>query len=320
MERIVSADPHAIERAARHLREGRLVAFPTETVYGLGANALDADAVARIFAAKGRPATNPLIVHIADVAALDQIARPNEDALRLAQIFWPGPLTIVLPKQPGVPDIVTAGGDTVAVRIPRHPVALALLRAVGLPIAAPSANRSESISPTRAEHVARSLGADVAMILDGGPCDVGLESTVLDLSGDSPAILRPGMVSAEEIAAVLGFPIALGQTASGAVAKSPGQMLRHYAPTSPLRLSKNVWADIPPIGRISVLAYAPPPEPLPPHVRTLFLSDESNSYASNLYSSLHLLDAERPDLILVQAPPETDAWTAVRDRLQRAAA
>ncbi|MCW3058422.1 MAG: ywlC [Capsulimonas sp.] len=320
MERIVSADPLTIERAARWIREGRLVAFPTETVYGLGANALDADAVARIFTAKGRPATNPLIVHIADIDTLDRIAQPTEDARRLAQAFWPGPLTLVLPKMPGVPDIVTAGGETVAVRIPSHPIALALLRAAGVPIAAPSANRSESISPTRAEHVARSLGPELEMILDGGPCDVGLESTVLDLTCDPPAILRPGMVSAEEIAAVLGKRVATGHRDGDGVAKSPGQMLRHYAPSSPLRLSENIWCEIPETGRVSILAYTLPPDSIRPGTHIHFLPKLPNPYAANLYSALHALDADHPDLILVQQVPDTEEWTAVRDRLRRASA
>src|SRR5919202_2722131 len=209
-------EPEPIARAAAVLKQGGLVAFPTETVYGLGANALDAAAVARIFAAKGRPAYNPLITHVADVAGARRLARHwPESAERLAAAFWPGPLTVVVPKRPEVPDAVTAGLDSVAVRVPAHPVALALLREAALPVAAPSANRSTQLSPTTARHVEQALGDRVDLILDGGPTRVGIESTVVDLTGDVPVLLRPGLLAArdlEPVVGALGAPGARGAT------------------------------------------------------------------------------------------------------------
>ncbi len=217
-----------IEEAARRLRAGELVAFPTETVYGLGANALDADAVRRIFTAKGRPSYNPIIVHVADVnGARRVVSEWPESAARLAQRFWPGPLTLVLPRRPEVPDAVTAGLDTVAVRVPAHPVALALLRAAGIPIAAPSANPSTRVSPTTARHVAESLGDRVAMIIDGGPTSVGIESTVLDVSHDRPVLLRPGMISQADLAEVVGDIATATHAAEGKARPSPGMMEKH---------------------------------------------------------------------------------------------
>src|SRR5690348_13744143 len=200
-----SANLEAIAEAARILRAGGLVAFPTETVYGLGANALDASAVARIFAAKGRPANNPLIIHIADASDVRKVVADwPESAGRLAERFWPGPLTLVLPRCDAVPDAVTAGGPTVAVRVPAHPVAQALVRAAGVPIAAPSANRSMELSPTRAEHVLRGLDGRIDVLLDGGPTAGGIESTVLDLTATPPRLLRPGLIGVAELEAVLG--------------------------------------------------------------------------------------------------------------------
>ncbi|HEY0970121.1 MAG TPA: L-threonylcarbamoyladenylate synthase, partial [Gemmatimonadales bacterium] len=201
----VSPGPQVLAHAASVLRRGGLVAFPTETVYGLGANALDSDAVARIYAAKGRPSFNPLIVHVADATAARTLATAwPEAAERLAAAFWPGPLTMVLPKQPRVTDLVTAGLPSVALRVPAHPVALALLRAAGIPIAAPSANRYTELSPTSAAHVERGLGDRVELILDAGPTRVGIESTVVDLTGERPVMLRPGIISADALAAVVG--------------------------------------------------------------------------------------------------------------------
>src|SRR5256714_6423360 len=227
----------AIASAASVLRGGGLVAFPTETVYGLGANALDVNAVARIFAAKGRPAYNPLIVHIPDVVSARELVRDwSTQAERLAAKFWPGPLTLVMRKREIVPDVVTAGVDSVALRVPSHPVALALLCAVRLPLAAPSANRSTELSPTTAQHVARSLGGRIDLILDGGPTDVGIESTVVDLRGDRPVILRPGLIGARELEPLvreLGTP---NETHGDAPRPSPGMLDRHYAPRAPLVL------------------------------------------------------------------------------------
>src|SRR5581483_10612849 len=230
-------DETAMTRAAEALRGGGLVAFPTETVYGLGANALDAEAVARIFAAKGRPANNPLIVHVPDVAAARELVTDwPETAERLAERFWPGPLTLALPRRETIPDIVTAGGPTVAVRVPAHPVALALFRAAGVPVAAPSANRSGYLSPTRAEHVLAGLDGRIEMVLDAGPVPGGIESTVLDLTGDPPRLLRPGLVSPAELEAVIG-PIRTAEpapTGGDRPLPSPGMLSRHYAPRTPL--------------------------------------------------------------------------------------
>ncbi|MFP5503974.1 MAG: L-threonylcarbamoyladenylate synthase, partial [Candidatus Sericytochromatia bacterium] len=233
-------DPAVLAEAAALLRAGALVAFPTETVYGLGANALDPAAVAKIFEAKGRPATNPLIAHVADAAMARQVvASWPESAQKLADAFWPGPLTLVLPKRPEVPDAVTAGLGSVGVRVPAHPVALALIREAGVPVAAPSANPYMAVSPTRAEHVARGLGDKVAMILDGGPAEVGLESTVLDLTRPVPTVLRPGGLPIARLREVLGEVDLLGHLApEGDVPlPSPGLARRHYAPRARVRLA-----------------------------------------------------------------------------------
>jgi len=222
-----------IDRAARLLRAGRLVAFPTETVYGLGANARDAEAVARIYAVKRRPPTSPIIVHVASIEmAQPLVAAWPENADRLARKFWPGPLTMVLPSVADIPLIVTAGLHTVGLRMPAHPVALALIRAAGVPLAAPSANRFTELSPTTAEHVRRSLGNDVDFILDGGPCEVGIESTVLSLAEPRPVLLRPGGVSRRELEAVIG-PIGTASDPGAGSHPSPGMRARHYSPRTP---------------------------------------------------------------------------------------
>lgn len=315
---IVDIDDRSIEGAAAVIRRGGLVAFPTETVYGLGANALDPDAVARIFAAKGRPATNPLIVHVVSLDAAAEIAYVNEAARRLASAFWPGPITFVLPRRADIPDIVTAGGPTVAVRQPRHPVAQRLLEACGLPIAAPSANRSESISPTRAQHVLASLGDAVDIILDGGPTEVGLESTVVDLTVDPPRLLRPGMISAPEIANVLGIWIASAVEGHG-IARSPGLMPRHYAPQTPLRLCHDVWAARrSSTGPVAVIARTVPEGESGELVWVL--GDNPIDYAARLYDTLHTVDAAGAREILVESVPDTEPWRAIRDRLIRASA
>src|SRR5437763_8542920 len=237
MTKTLTADSAAIASAADVLRSGGLVAFPTETVYGLGANALDADAVGRIFAAKGRPAANPIIVHVADAAGVGAVVADWPDAAaRLAERFWPGPLTLVLPKRDAVPDVVTAGGPTVAVRVPAHPVAHALLRAAGVPVAAPSANRSSELSPTTAGHVLHGLGGRIDLILDAGPCPGGIESTVLDVTNDPPRLLRPGLVTPAQIEAVIG-PIQRFGEPAGSVLRSPGLLAKHYAPRAPLELA-----------------------------------------------------------------------------------
>jgi L-threonylcarbamoyladenylate synthase len=319
---VTSASTTALVRAAEVLQRGGLVAFPTETVYGLGAHALDAVAVANIFAAKGRPAQNPLIVHVADMAAAHDLVHDWPPlAQRLAERFWPGPVTLVLPRREIVPDVVTAGGTTVALRVPAHPVALALLRACKLPLAAPSANRSTQLSPTRAEHVLQGLAERIDLLLDAGPTPGGLESTVLDLTVDPPRLLRPGLLSLAEVEAVIG-PVQR-QAAPAQPLRSPGQMERHYAPRTPLETTL-----APGFARVSVLVAqglrvgwlalgnAPP---CPTGVLCLALPAEPCGYAAGLYDALHRLDAAALDRLVVDLPPSTDAWLAVHDRLRRAA-
>lgn len=270
------------------------MAFPTETVYGLGANALDEAAVRSIFEAKGRPASSPLIVHVANVEMARELSAvwPDE-AAKLAARFWPGPLTIVLPKNPRVPDIVTAGLPSVGLRMPAHPVARALLEAAQIPIAAPSANRFTQLSPTTAGHV-REAFPDV-FILDGGPCTVGIESTVISLAGPRPRILRPGMIAQGRIEEVIG-PVEIG---SGP--ESPGQHRRHYSPRTPV-----ILGPAPEQGRGARLDLASMPRD-PAH------------YAEHLYATLHALDKQGYDWIAIELPPETPEWAGVRDRLRRAA-
>ena len=321
----LAPDPAIIAQAANVLRSGGLVAFPTETVYGLGANALDPDAVERIYAAKGRPSYNPIIVHIADARDAAMIAAEwPERADQLARAFWPGPLTIVVPKKPNVPDGVTAGLATVAIRVPAHPVAHALLVAAGIPIAAPSANRSTMLSPTTAAHVAKSLGDSVDIILDGGPTNVGIESTVIDLTTSTPTLLRPGTIPAEELRRVIG-PIDVAQRVEGSVARpSPGMMDRHYAPRARL-----VLVDAPNVARtalverelghaVGVLRIG---AEIGAGVATVIarLPSTSADYASRLYETLHAMDDAGCDVIIVERVPATDEWAGVRDRLERAA-
>ncbi len=285
-----------VQTAAELLRAGRLVAFPTETVYGLGANALDETAVRRIFEAKGRPHSSPLIVHVASVTmAQDLVLEWPDHAELLARRFWPGPLTLILPKRPHVPDLVTAGLPSVGLRIPAHPLAQALLEAAQIPIAAPSANRFTELSPTTADHVRQGLGSRVDMILDGGPCTVGIESTVLSLATDIPRILRPGMISQTQIEQIIG-PVEIG-----AGAESPGQHPRHYSPRTPIILGSS-----PAEGRgVHLALNAMPADPA--------------AYAERLYRLLHDLDREHHDWISVELPPDTPEWAGVRDRLTRAA-
>jgi L-threonylcarbamoyladenylate synthase len=310
----------AIAQAARVLQAGGLVAFPTETVYGLGANALDANAVARIFAAKGRPATNPIIVHVSDIDEAKKLTSSWPAlAQELAHRFWPGPLTLVLPKASCVPDLVTAGGPTVALRMPAHPVALALLKASGLPLAAPSANRSEELSPTLAAHVVAGLGDRIDLLLDGGPTTGGLESTVLDLTCHPPRLLRPGLVSRAELEEVIGT-ISYDQSLTDEIARSPGQRRRHYAPHTPLEITSNSRRRIEELCnsglRIGWLTHDD--ENASPAVRVL-LPNDVTGYSARLYEALHELDNLGLDRIVVERPPDGDEWLAVRDRLRRAA-
>ena len=299
-----------LDRAAALIREGRLVAFPTETVYGLGANALDERAVAAIFRAKGRPSTSPVIVHVDSPAmARGLVAEWPAAAEALTARFWPGPLTLVLPKLPAIPDIVTAGLGTVGLRMPAHPVALALIRAAGVPIAAPSANRFTGISPTRAEHVRQSLGDAVDLVLDGGPTDVGLESTVLSLAGE-PELLRPGMVSHEAIEAVIG-PVRAAHGVEQGAHRAPGMHPRHYSPRTPV-VVVSPGAALPP-GAGAWLWISQPR----PGAKSVRMAADARGYASALYSILHSLDAESLDWIAVERPPEGGEWEAVHDRLRR---
>jgi L-threonylcarbamoyladenylate synthase len=307
--------PEQIQAAADLIRGGRLVAFPTETVYGLGANALDPAAVARIYEAKGRPAVSPLIVHVDSIEmARELVAEWPAAAETLARRYWPGPLTLVLAKQPCVPDIVTAGLGTVGIRVPAHPVALALIRAAGVPIAAPSANRFSGLSPTTAGHVRDSLGGAVDLILDGGPTDVGIESTVLSLAGRRPVLLRPGMVSQAEIEDLVG-PVEVAAGGGPGPHASPGMHRKHYSPATRLHLVEG--GAVPGQGRGAYLGVCS--EPAGPVARLVRMPPDATAYAAALYETLHRLDREGLDWIAVERPPEGPEWAAILDRLERAA-
>jgi L-threonylcarbamoyladenylate synthase len=304
----IKPDPEIIERAAAHIREGKLVAFPTETVYGLGANALDARAVERIFRVKGRPSTSPLIVHVESrEAAPAVVAKWPREAEKLASEFWPGPLTLVLPKRDCIPDIVTAGLPSVGVRVPANAFALALLVHAGVPIAAPSANHFTELSPTTAEHVRASLGNAVDLIVDGGPTQIGIESTVLALAGARPTLLRPGMISSEQIEQVIGT-IEIAQAPSDGAHASPGMHPRHYSPRTPM------MRHLPASGRGVYLWHTHPAE----SARSVHMPADPARYAATLYDTLHRLDDEGLDWIAVEMPPATPEWAGIIDRLTRA--
>jgi L-threonylcarbamoyladenylate synthase len=307
--------PSEIQQAAALLREGKLVAFPTETVYGLGANALDPAAVARIFEAKGRPMTSPIIVHVSSTEmARTVVSEWPESAELLTQRFWPGALTLVLKKQPSIPALVTAGLNTVGVRVPANPIALALIEAAQVPIAAPSANRFTQLSPTTAQHVREGLGDRVAHVLDGGPCTVGIESTVLSLADPAPLLLRPGGISREQIEDVIG-PIAQQSEPTEEAHLSPGMHPRHYSPRTHLLLVFN--GQLPHQGRGAYLQLQCAPVG---HVEAVVLMPATaGAYAAQLYRTLHEIDARGLDWIAVDIPPDTPEWEAVRDRLKRAA-
>lgn len=302
-------DPTLIARAAVVLRAGGLVAFPTETVYGLGANALDPAAVEGVFLAKGRPATNPVIVHVADAVEAKSVAADwPANATALAERFWPGPLTLVLRRQPIVPDVVTAGGPTVAVRCPAHPVARALIRAVGVPVAAPSANRSTELSPTRAEHVLKGLDGRISLILDAGPCSGGIESTVVDVTDKRVRVLRPGLVTVPMLESVVGFVQGNLSGEPPGPARSPGYMTRHYSPRTPITVIAAGSTQIPSSERVAVL-----------RADGRSLPTDPSGYAAKLYTRLHELDDAGFDRILIEIPPDTPEWAGVRDRIIRAA-
>ena len=325
-------DPAIIASAARILRSGGLVAFPTETVYGLGANALDASAVAKIFEAKARPAWNPVIAHVASANDARALTTHWPDAATvLASAFWPGPLTLVLPKSDVVQDIVSAGLPAVAIRVPSHPVAQALLAQCGCPIAAPSANRFTELSPTTAAHVRQSLGTRVDMILDGGPSDVGIESTVVDLTSNTPVLLRPGIITRTSIADALSRAGLSPHVRSAADVRdatprvSPGMVERHYAPRADVWLFERAELDQlshglaqEHAGRAAVLTLDWS-TPLPAGARAIPMPNDPLAYARALYATLHQLDAEGVTIVAIEKPPDTDAWTGIRDRLSRAA-
>jgi len=308
----------AIREAAEILRRGGLVAFPTETVYGLGADASNPAAVARIYAVKGRPPNHPVIVHIGDVGQMARWTREvPEPAARLAARFWPGPLTLVLRRASGVGDYLTGGQESVGLRIPGHPVALELLREFGGGIAAPSANRFGRISPTCAEHVRRDLGADVDLILDGGACEIGIESTIVDVSRGKPVVLRPGRISEDDITRALGFPPA---TPDPGAPRAPGTLQSHYAPRKPLRLVASREWDLRVRGKSTgrgVMAFRPRPAG---DASAIWIEApvDPGRYGHDLYANLRALDSSARDEILVEEPPASAEWTAIRDRLNRA--
>jgi L-threonylcarbamoyladenylate synthase len=310
--------------AVAALRAGRLVAFPTETVYGLGADATNADAVAKIFAAKGRPSTNPLIVHVSDLDTAKRYAAEwNDAAQTLGAVWWPGPLTIVLRKNPAIVHAATAGRDTVALRVPDHPVALDLLREFGGPVAAPSANKSNHVSPTTAAHVRDELGDAVDVVLDGGPCSVGIESTVVDLTGERPVILRPGGVPRRKVEAIVG-PVELFTSAVDATepAASPGQHARHYAPRTPaVRFETPQRGLIRPNaadGAANGLMVVSPMVVLKKWGPIVAMPNSPEMYATNFYAVLRELDAMGLREIFIELPPARPEWEAVRDRIIRA--
>jgi L-threonylcarbamoyladenylate synthase len=315
--RIAPANAEWIAEAGHLIRSGALVAFPTETVYGLGADATNGEAVARVFDAKGRPAFNPLIVHVLDLEAAEAIGLFSPMARGLAQAFWPGPLTLVVPRrdEAGVSDLVSAGLPTIALRAPDHPVARALLSAAQRPIAAPSANRSGHVSATRAEHVSADLGDKAAVILDGGPATRGLESTVLSLAGETPVLLRPGAIPAEAIEKVVGGALARLPPENGGVPTSPGQLQSHYAPRARLRLNASTWQPDDAVLSFGTVA-------LHPARAMINLSPSSDlvEAAANLFAALRELDASGAETIAVTPISAHGLGEAINDRLERAAA
>ena len=311
---ILAPVPASIAAAVAALKDGRLVAFPTETVYGLGADATDDRAVAGIFAAKNRPAINPLIIHVADRTMAERLGRFDDRARRLVERHWPGPLSIVLARQADCPVslLATAGLDTVALRLPRHPLAAALLQSFGRPIAGPSANPSGRLSPTTAAHVAASLGDKLAVILDGGPATIGLESTIVDLSRPQARLLRPGGLPVEDIEALIG-PLGLPDAAAGP--RAPGMLASHYAPELPLRL------DATEVGATdALLAFGPRPLPGARVCLNLSTTGDLSEAAANLFAYMRRLDAGGARAIAVMTIPEDGLGRGINDRLRRAAA
>jgi L-threonylcarbamoyladenylate synthase len=319
--------PRAVARAHEFLAAGELVAIPTETVYGLAANALNPEAVQKIFEVKGRPARNPLIVHVGSLAMARQCVETWPPlAADLARAFWPGPLTLVLARTEAIPPAVTAGGKTVGIRWPRHPFVQALIDRCDFPLAAPSANLSGSVSPTRGEHVQKMLRGKIPLLIDGGPCVHGIESTVLDLTANPPRLLRPGAVGQESLLTVLP-EMAIGFGDAEEVLKSPGMLDRHYAPSTPLSLARwegdqELKAKLADLGKTAGETVVLIHSAILPHqsfrdVRVM--PHDPEAYARALYAELHRADELGARLILVEAPPEGGEWAAVKDRLRRAA-
>jgi L-threonylcarbamoyladenylate synthase len=313
--RVLQADPDAIASAARALRDGCLVAFPTETVYGLGADATNGEAVARLYAAKGRPRFNPLIAHVVDARAALPLGRFSDDARLLAGVFWPGPLTLVLPKADACPiaELATAGLDSIAVRVPDHPVARNILKSFGKPVVAPSANRSGHVSPTTAPHVLADLGGRIDLIVDGGATSVGVESTIVSCLGP-PTLLRPGGVPRDAIERVLGHALVVVEAPSDEAPLAPGMLASHYAPKTPLRLNAR---DVK--SGEALLAFG---ADVPRAATALNLSESGDlvEAAANLFSHLRALDASGASSIAVMPIPNEDLGEAINDRLARAAA
>jgi len=321
---IEAATPDNIERAVAGLRAGSLIGLPTETVYGLAADASNAEAVAKIFAAKGRPADHPLIVHVASAQAAQAWASDwNDAAAKLADAFWPGPMTLIVKRAPQVLDAVTGGQDTVGLRVPSHPVAQAVLTAFAAGVAAPSANQFGQVSPTTAEHVAAEFPQQLLMILDGGASEVGIESTIIDVSGSTPRVLRPGRVRTTEIERVLGAP--LGQAGADAPRVS-GALASHYAPrtqtlmlgTARLKMQLRAWRQAQDRGPSRcVITHSFDVEP-GERLRTVRLAADAETWEFELYALLRELDEQRYGTLIVETPPETPEWDAVNDRLRRA--
>ncbi|HXT11242.1 MAG TPA: L-threonylcarbamoyladenylate synthase [Candidatus Angelobacter sp.] len=318
----------AVKRAVELLEAGEVVALPTETVYGLAANAFNAAAVARIFEIKGRPAHNPIIVHVAEAEMARQCVTGWPPlAEKLAKAFWPGPLTLVLPRAQKIPDAVTAGGDTVGVRWPSHPFIQEVIRACGFPLAAPSANLSNQVSPTNAQHVAKQLEGKIPLIVDGGQSQVGIESTVLDVTVNPPRLLRPGMIHGRSLMAVTG-KLALGEGAGTEILKSPGQLQKHYAPKAKLvvlkwrneaELSAQLAAIKPRVARSHVIAHTHIPSQAG-FAGVSVIPHDAEAFARALYAELHRCDELGAELIVVEAPPGTSEWRGIADRLKRASA
>lgn len=327
----------AVKHAAQLLRAGEVVALPTETVYGLAANAFDTNALAKIYETKGRPAHNPIIVHVAGVDLARQcVSRWPSVADDLARAFWPGPLTMVLPKAANIPDLVTAGGATVGVRWPSHPFIQAVIRECGFPLAAPSANLSNQISPTNAEHVRKQLGDRIPLIVDGGQSQVGIESTVMDLTSEPPTVLRPGMIREESLIAVVGDLVSFHKKKLrvGEALRSPGLLQKHYAPkaklvvlgwrdTADLRVKiadgQSPIAKTPTVTNIHVIAHTNIPSG-DDFAGVSVIPHDAEAFARALYGELHRCDDEGADLIVVEALPDAPEWRAIADRLSRAAA